>query len=309
MILLCGIPSEPPLALVASALAELHASAVILNQRQFANIEFAFSVHGITSKGQLAIDNAEFKLEDFRGVYARFMDDRFLPEFKELPAESPLRDHCRQLHERLSLWLDLCDARVVNRPSAMASNGSKPFQAQLISQLGFDIPETLVTNDPELVLEFRACHKKLVYKSISGVRSIVQILDDAACRKLDMIRWCPVQFQEFVEGEDVRVHVVGSQVFATRISSSATDYRYSQQQAGRPAELQECELEPEVAEKCVRLSARLSLPFAGIDLRITPEHRTYCFEVNPSPGFSYYQAHTGQQIAKAVAEYLTATPH
>jgi hypothetical protein len=31
----------------------------------------------------------------------------------------------------------------------------------------------------------------------------------------------------------------------------------------------------------------------------------YCFEVNPSPGFSYYEANAGQPISTAVAEYLT----
>ena len=30
----------------------------------------------------------------------------------------------------------------------------------------------------------------------------------------------------------------------------------------------------------------------------------YCFEVNPSPAFSYDEAHTGQPIAQAIARYL-----
>jgi glutathione synthase/RimK-type ligase-like ATP-grasp enzyme len=46
------------------------------------------------------------------------------------------------------------------------------------------------------------------------------------------------------------------------------------------------------------------LPFAGIDLKITRSGVVYCFEVNPCPGFSYYQASTGQPIATAVSEYL-----
>jgi hypothetical protein len=29
-----------------------------------------------------------------------------------------------------------------------------------------------------------------------------------------------------------------------------------------------------------------------------------CFEVNPSPGFSYYEGHTGQPISAAIARYL-----
>ncbi len=46
------------------------------------------------------------------------------------------------------------------------------------------------------------------------------------------------------------------------------------------------------------------MAFAGIDLKITPDSQVYCFEVNPSPAFSYYEAGTGQQISEAVARYL-----
>jgi D-alanine-D-alanine ligase-like ATP-grasp enzyme len=37
----------------------------------------------------------------------------------------------------------------------------------------------------------------------------------------------------------------------------------------------------------------------------TEDGRWYCFEVNPSPGFSYFENLTGQPIAKAIATYLT----
>jgi hypothetical protein len=39
-------------------------------------------------------------------------------------------------------------------------------------------------------------------------------------------------------------------------------------------------------------------------LKITPDNQVYCFEVNPSPAFSYYEEHTQQPIAYAVARYL-----
>jgi glutathione synthase/RimK-type ligase-like ATP-grasp enzyme len=58
---------------------------------------------------------------------------------------------------------------------------------------------------------------------------------------------------------------------------------------------------------CVKLSAGLGLAFAGIDLKITPEHDVYCFEVNPSPAFSYYESQTGQPISRAVADYLSGS--
>jgi glutathione synthase/RimK-type ligase-like ATP-grasp enzyme len=163
----------------------------------------------------------------------------------------------------------------------------------------------LITNDPELVRAFRARHQRIIYKSISGVRSIVQTFSDEDLARLENIRWCPTQFQAFVEGTNVRVHTIGQKVFATAINTDATDYRYAERQSGDHAELREVELSDELAEMCVGLSEGLGLAFAGIDLKITPGNRVYCFEVNPSPAFSYYEGNTGQPIAKAVACYLT----
>jgi glutathione synthase/RimK-type ligase-like ATP-grasp enzyme len=54
----------------------------------------------------------------------------------------------------------------------------------------------------------------------------------------------------------------------------------------------------------VALSQRLDLPLAGIDLRRTPDGRHVCFEVNPSPAFSFYEQHAGIPIASCIARYL-----
>jgi glutathione synthase/RimK-type ligase-like ATP-grasp enzyme len=108
-----------------------------------------------------------------------------------------------------------------------------------------------------------------------------------------------------VEGTNVRVHVVGQEVFATKIETDVTDYRYASRQGGE-SELTPTELSPELSERCVRLTEGLQLPFAGIDLKITPSGEVFCFEVNPSPGYSYYENNTGQPIARALARYLSA---
>ena len=304
MILLCGIPSESPLALVREALEDLGAPYVFLNQRQFSIMKMVLEISGGQTRGRLNVNGESYPLEQFTGVFSRLMDSRFLPELKNEPDSSPQRQLCRNLFETLTRWAEVSPARVVNRVAPMGSNFSKPFQAQLIRRFGFEVPETLITNDPELVRAFRARHQKIIYKSISGVRSIVQTFNDEDMTRLDNIRWCPTQFQAFVEGTNVRVHTVGQKVFATAISTEATDYRYAQRQIGDHAELREVELSDELAEMCVKLSEGLGLAFAGIDLKITPDKRVYCFEVNPSPAFSYYQANTGQPIARAVAEYL-----
>ena len=304
MILLCGIPSEPPLALVAKAIEECSAPHVFFNQRQFAHAAISFEISGGRLAGSLQVNGAVHRLEDITGVYTRLMDYRRLPELAGLPESADAYRYCAALNDTLTRWCEICDARVVNRMAPMGSNSSKPYQAQLIRRYGFYVPDTLITNDPEQVLAFREKHKRIIYKSISGVRSIVQTFEDADIARLPSLRWCPTQFQQYVEGYDVRVHVVADKVFATKIDSNATDYRYARVQAGEAAELTAIDIPDNVAQGCINLAAGLGLAFAGIDLKFEPEGRVYCFEVNPSPGYSYFEANSGQPIARAVADYL-----
>jgi hypothetical protein len=81
--------------------------------------------------------------------------------------------------------------------------------------------------NPALVRAFSHQHRHVIYKSTSGVRSIVQRLEEADFERLDRIRWCPTQFQVFVPGTNVRVPTIGDRGFATAISSDATDDRRS----------------------------------------------------------------------------------
>lgn len=305
MILLCGIPSESPLGTVRNQLDRLGFHYVMFNQRRFMETDLHWEIGDRGVEGSLRLDGRAYPLAEFSGVYTRMMDDRLLPELLGEPSDSALRRRCRSLHDSLSLWFELTSCRVVNRDSAMGSNISKPYQSQLISACGFEIPETLITNDPEVVLAFWKKHSQVVYKSISSVRSIVQTLREEDRLRLRRVRYCPTQFQAYIEGTNIRVHTVGEAVFATAIHTQATDYRYAHQQ-GDEIHMEATELPANIAQRCVHLAQLLELPFAGIDLKKTPDGRYYCFEVNPSPAFSYYENYTGQPIAYALAAYLRA---
>jgi glutathione synthase/RimK-type ligase-like ATP-grasp enzyme len=304
MILLCGIPSETPLRLVTDRIETAGVPFVMLNQREFADCDVAFEIDAAGVRGGLRIKDSVYPLEEFHAVYQRLMDDRNLPELEQEPPSSPLRTRCRAFHDTLIRWLEISPARVVNRSASMASNSSKPYQTQLIRERGFRIPDTLITNDPALVQEFYAQHGRVIYKSISAVRSIVQTLDEGDFDRLEHIRWCPTQFQAFIEGTNLRVHTIGDDVYATAIRTDATDYRYAAQQCGVPAELSEVQLSDELAEQCLGLASSLGLEFAGIDLKVTPNNDVYCFEVNPCPAFSYYEKNAGQPISEGVARFL-----
>ena len=307
MILVAGIPSEPPLQEALDALHDLRADVLVLSQRQGTDTDIAFSVDPTgTVDGVLRSGRRHVALREITAVYARLMDHRNIPEYQRLNPEDRERNRWTALTDNLTTWLDVASGRVVNRTSAMASNGSKPYQAQLISRHGFLIPETLVTNDREQAREFYETRPRVVYKSASGARSIVQTMVAGDLERLGSLRACPVQFQAWVPGTDVRVHVVGSEVFATAITTTATDYRYATAQVDEPAHLEADELDDQVAERCLALTADLRLEFAGIDLKITPDGEVYCFEVNPSPAYTYFSGQTKQPIAQALARHLVA---
>ncbi|MCP4418363.1 MAG: glutathione synthase [Chloroflexi bacterium] len=304
MILICGIPSETPITLVTKALTNLGVNYVMFNQRNFKNMSMRFELNHGQITGLLSINGHHYPLERFQGVYTRLMDVQQLPELATEPPNTLVRQNAQILHETLMHWYEIAPIRVVNRTEPMGSNFSKPYQSQLISKHGFLPPETIITNNPEAVQCFWNKHKQIIYKSISGIRSIVQTFTEDDLSRLDLIRWCPTQFQLFVPGTNIRVHVVNTAVFATSIDSKATDYRYAVNQVGNSAQLTEVKLPDELAKRCVDLTQSLGLIFAGIDLKITPNGDVYCFEVNPSPAYSYYESHTGQPIAEAVASYL-----
>jgi hypothetical protein len=304
MVLLCGIPGDGPFELIGDALDEIGQPYVVLNQRCFADIHLQMLWQGGQLEGELCIGDHIYRLEAFTGIYNRSTTYQTMPEYLALPANDPLARHCAGLHEALFSWFDSTTAKVLNRNFFMSSNASKPYQQLIINACGLLTPPTLITNEPEAVRAFQQQYGALIYKSASGIRSIVHTLLEADEQRLHRIRACPTMFQQQLDGTNYRVHVVGQQLFPTRIASRSVDYRYAHRTAGEAAQLEACDLPPDVAEKCLRLSETLQLPLAGIDLFLDKTGQWYCFEVNPSPGFSYFENNTGQPISTAVARYL-----
>lgn len=302
MILVWGLDSDGPLAAVKAELERRGAEMFFLDQRRVLETELELVV-GDTVEGFVQLGSRRVDLAQVSAVYLRPHDTRRLPALRRQEPGGPVWQRAIQVDDMLNAWCELTSARVINRPSAMASNSSKPYQTELIRSFGLEVPRSLITTDPEAVLAFERDHDALIYKSVSAVRSIVSKLGPEQRERLGRIRWCPTQFQEHVPGTDWRAHVVGDEVLACRIETTCDDYRYPARLGGQ-TRLHRGELPPKIAAACVGVSNGLELPVAGVDLRCTPEGRWVCFEVNPSPGFSWYQESTDLPIAEAVCDLL-----
>jgi glutathione synthase/RimK-type ligase-like ATP-grasp enzyme len=300
VILLWGLSGDDPLESVASALCDRDVPFQRLDQRDVLDVSIDLRI-GERLSGVVQAPDGSIDLDEVDAVYVRVYDARRLRTVEA--AGSTALPRLDAIEMALWSWIDDTPARVINRPSAMASNNSKPYQASLILEQGFAVPETLVTTDPDAARDFWEKHRAVIYKSVSGVRSVVSRLTSVHFDRLQDVRWCPTQLQAWIPGRDFRAHVVGGEVFAAEVISDADDYRYARRQGGS-ATLRACALPPAVEERCLRTAAALGLPLAGVDLRESPGGEWYCFEVNPSPAFTYYESHTGQPIAAALASFL-----
>ena len=302
MILLWGIAEDRPFTRVREALARQNAALFVFEQADSPRAEVEFRV-GAEVEGAIRVDDRRCDLAAVSAVYVRCYDSSRIEYGPDAGDVESARRRALDVDDVMTAWLDVSPAFVVNPLAAMASNSSKPYQLSLIAAAGFATPDTLLTTDAAAVAQFRERHGELIYKSISGVRSIVSRFTAEHAERLHDLRWCPTQFQQYIPGRDHRVHTVGDEVFACEIISAADDYRYGARQ-GLDAELRACELPLDCAERCLKLAHSLGLPVAGIDLRRTPQGEWFCFEVNPSPAFSYYEAATQQPIADAIAALL-----
>lgn len=302
MILLWGIEDDSPLAAVRAALGPADQPVFFLDQSRGGETEIDLAA-GERVAGEIRLGGARCDLARVSAVYLRCDSTRAMTQAAD--HDAALARHTDHIDTVMTAFLDLTAARVVNPLAAMATNSSKPYQSAIIAAHGFAVPETLITTDPDEVGAFAARHGEIIYKSISGVRSIVARLRPENADRLADLVWCPTQFQQYVPGRDYRVHVAGDAVFAAEIVCEADDYRYAGRQ-GEAATIRESRIPPFLAERCQRLAAALGLPLAGIDLRLTPEGEWYCFEVNPSPAFTYYDTGPSQPIAQAVAALLAA---
>lgn len=302
MVLLYGIPGDGPFELVADALEEAKTSFVIINPRHFEELDFILRINGDVVEGEISVGAKSYPLQSFTGIYNRAVDFSMLPEAQSLNKNGSTYKRYAQMFELFNQWIEITTCRVVNKSSAMTSNGSKPYQLTLI-QVFFPVPETEITNSPAAVREFQKLHEEIIYKSASSVRSVVKTISGDDVQNFQSIRYCPTLFQERLRGYNYRVHVIGKKVFAVKAETETVDYRYSNRE-GKETKLESVNLPAGVAKKCILLAQALHLPFAGIDLFLTSKGKWYCFEVNPSPGFSYFETGTGQPIAKTLATYL-----
>jgi glutathione synthase/RimK-type ligase-like ATP-grasp enzyme len=196
----------------------------------------------------------------------------------------------------------------VSNPEALHRAESKALQLAEASVIGFEIPETVWTND--LAVAADALADGGVVKSVataywegeSAFFVFARRMSAAELPAATRLAQQPVALQaEIGPKVDVRVTVIGERVFAAALhtASLALDWRLEKPSSWRPHMLPDA-----VAERARMLVARLGLRFGAIDLAMIDEHRYVFIELNPNGEWGWLQK-SGLPLAAAIADELT----
>jgi glutathione synthase/RimK-type ligase-like ATP-grasp enzyme len=247
-------------------------------------------------------------LDEVRSVWWRRPQMFQLPETLTAPA-------CRRLaiSEASTTFNGLyqsMNALWINRPVRDSAASHKPWQLNVAQQVGLDIPDTLMTNDPEQARAFwDECQGDVVYKqflALPGAWRETRRLGEEEKKLAENIRLSPVIFQRRVAAvADLRVTIIGGDIFAASVAVEELEYdvdvRLNLEARYVPHELPET-----VKRPLLELMRRLDLVYGAIDLRLTQDGRYIFLEVNPAGQFLYVEEATGQPIAAALAAHLAA---
>ncbi|SNT62164.1 RimK-like ATP-grasp domain-containing protein [Streptosporangium subroseum] len=216
------------------------------------------------------------------------------------------------------LW-DQLDCRMVpGSREVIKVAGRKPSQLALAGRLGFELPPTLISNDPDEFLDFYSRHDgRIITKPLhmpwaprDGGESVSRLSELVSPRDIgyaDAIRFAPIIIQAYVPKRvELRVTVVGDRVFAAEIHSQESNHtrfdwrRYDAAMTRHAVH----ELPPETAERCVHLVRRLGLVYGAIDLILTPDGRYVFLEINPNGQWLWIEETTGLPISEALCDVL-----
>jgi glutathione synthase/RimK-type ligase-like ATP-grasp enzyme len=239
------------------------------------------------------------------------------------PVESKYIHHQCQtvMHSAYRTLQDRAFMLNVNERNHAAND--KPRQLSLAPRLGLQIPPTLVTNSPEEAKAFCARHSQVAYKSIglpvlfdkhgeaaTPPRMIyTNILSEKDVSELEQLQWCPAILQAYVPKRfEVRVTIVGNQVFAAELHSqahgaTATDYRRTWNESVKISHRVHA-LPPKVAESCLAMTREFGLAYSAIDMIFTPEGEYVFLEMNPTGMYAWIEDATELPISDAIAAML-----
>lgn len=197
---------------------------------------------------------------------------------------------------------------------------NKLFQLKVAGQIGLDVPDTIITNNPEDLVNFCEAHGGVVAAKMLKGDWFVRDGEDEALflftQKITTqqivshandIKLSPIFAEEYIDKAlELRVTIIGERVFACAIHSQHSERtkidwrRYDFENVPH----EEYAIPAEIRNKLLAYMRQLGLVYGAIDMIVTPDNRYVFIEINPSGQWLWIEELTGMPISQAIAELL-----
>lgn len=230
---------------------------------------------------------------------------------------------CDETEHTLFGLLYSLDCNWLNHPLAMRGAQYKSEQMQRAIKIGFEIPESIISNQPAAVRNFKKQLKgDMIFKALSSASLAVEKVDDEDIQSrglpttlisnedmanIDAVTEVPCYFQSYTNKQyELRVTVVGERVFAARIDSQVNentkiDFRDFSVDIPYSAVV----LPEEVEQRCRSFVHSYGLNYGALDIIVTPDNRYIFLENNPGGQFWFIEQLVPElKIMDALAQCL-----
>lgn len=196
----------------------------------------------------------------------------------------------------------------LSHPHATERAGNKLYQLSVANRMGFRVPKTLISQDPESVQSFvsglpggRAI-AKTVAGGGKGMFLFTQFVTESDLLTDASITVCPAIYQEYIAGDThIRLNCFGDASYAGKIVSPELDWRPNLDVPVTAWDV------PQSVHTDVRATLdAMGLEMGVVDLKLTPEGDLVWLEVNPQGQFLFLEPLTEIPLTKIFADYLVS---
>jgi MvdC family ATP-grasp ribosomal peptide maturase len=301
---------------VAAALSNKGVQAFRLDADKFP-LEVQLTAHfdKFQSYHTIEYNNCHISTEQVQAVWLRRLgqpklSQELAPKFQE----ACLRESKATLN---GFWDSLKGATWVDDLERIDYASNKLRQLRIASEVGFVIPQTLVTNKAESAREFFWQVKgKMVSKLLTPLSQSMEytpfflytsIVKEEDLQDAESLRHCPMVFQEQIpKQQELRVVYVNGNIFVGALNADVyaaakVDWRQPDIDIGA---WQHHQLPDEVVRRLKALMMRFGLLFGVFDFILTPSGEYVFLEINPVGEWGMLEKDLDLPIASAIADAL-----
>ncbi|NQU84084.1 MAG: hypothetical protein HQ536_05235 [Parcubacteria group bacterium] len=311
-----GVYEVDAFRLVVEELKSRGEKAILFKQDKCLDGEFLiFEIINGNPEYKVIVDNDAYNIRDFSAIW--YMKPHLPFELLRFdPAEYRNFINSQFRSMRVALWSLFKEKKWLDNPWNIEKAENKIFQLEVAIKVGFQVPDTIITSDPDRVKYFYHIHNKnIIVKLLHPSPMLDKVVytnkvSESDLKRIETLKMSPSIFQECVDKKyELRVTFVGNKIFAAKIHSqkdidTSLDWRRQPKLNDFKVEMEPTTLPANIEAKIRAYMNAMNLRFGCIDM-IVDKNGDYIFlEINPNGQWYFIQLQTKQQISKAIADLL-----